>query len=149
MRPVRLEPHHFLRFTIRDHFLKSPKYAIKINAKKIYPPEPHQNFKACAATEYTCEEYLSRFEMEFTLMSAWVTFSDSINNWMLEICSCYQKVMYTTSLLNWKQTSVDQNPSCRCIRKHFQYSTNVQLKEVQKLFSKFDNSQSRTLLCSK
>ena len=53
-----------------DHFLKSPKYAIKINAKKIYPPEPHQNFKACAATEYTCEEYLSRFEMEFTLMSA-------------------------------------------------------------------------------
>ena len=50
MRPVRLEPHHFLRFTIRDHFLKSPKYAIKINAKKIYPPEPHQNFKGCAAT---------------------------------------------------------------------------------------------------
>ena len=50
MRPVRLEPHHFLRFTNRDHFLKSPKSAIKINPKKYTPLEPHQNFRACAAT---------------------------------------------------------------------------------------------------
>ena len=50
MRPMRLEPHHFLRFTNRDHFLKSPKSAIKINPKKYTPLEPHQNFRACAAT---------------------------------------------------------------------------------------------------
>ena len=50
MRPVRLEPHQLLRFTNRDHFPKSPKYAIKINPKKYTPLEPHQNFRACAAT---------------------------------------------------------------------------------------------------
>ena len=45
MRPVRLEPHHFLRFTNRGHSSKSPKNAIKIN-----PPEPHHFFRACAGT---------------------------------------------------------------------------------------------------
>ena len=48
---MRLEPHHFLRFTNRDHFLKSPKNAIKTNPKKYTPPEPHHFFRPCAATD--------------------------------------------------------------------------------------------------
>ena len=51
VRPVKLEPHQYLRFTNRDHFLKSPKNAVKINPKNMYPLEPHQYFRACAATE--------------------------------------------------------------------------------------------------
>ena len=35
VRPVRLEPHQYLRFTYRGHFLKSPKNATKINQKNI------------------------------------------------------------------------------------------------------------------
>ena len=37
VRPVRLEPPQYLRFTYRDHFLKSPKSAIKINQKNVLP----------------------------------------------------------------------------------------------------------------
>ena len=50
VRPVRLEPHQYFRFTNRGHFLKSPKNAIKINPKKCTPLEPHQYFRACDAT---------------------------------------------------------------------------------------------------
>ena len=52
VRPVRLEPPQYFRFTNRDHFSKSPKYALKINPKKCTPLEPHQYFRACVATEY-------------------------------------------------------------------------------------------------
>ena len=31
VRPVRLEPHQYFWFTIRGHFSKSPKYALKMN----------------------------------------------------------------------------------------------------------------------
>ena len=50
VRPVRLEPPQYFRFTLRGHFLKCPKNAIKINPKKCTPLEPHQYFKACVAT---------------------------------------------------------------------------------------------------
>ena len=45
VRPVRLEPHQYFRFTNRGYFFKSPIYA-----KKCPPLEPHQYFRACAAT---------------------------------------------------------------------------------------------------
>ena len=54
VRPVKLEPHQYLRFTNRGHFLKSPKNAIKINQKKYTPLQPHQYFTACAATDHEC-----------------------------------------------------------------------------------------------
>ena len=60
VRPVRLEPHHFLRFTNRGHFPKSPKHAIKINPKKYTPPEPHHFFRACAATAYLSVDFLGK-----------------------------------------------------------------------------------------
>ena len=50
MRPVRLEPHQYFRFTNRGHFFKSPKNAIKSNQKKYTPLEPHHYFRVCAAT---------------------------------------------------------------------------------------------------
>ena len=37
VRPVRLEPHQYFRFTNRGHFFKSPKYAIKNQPKKCTP----------------------------------------------------------------------------------------------------------------
>ena len=50
VRPVRLEPPQYFWFTNRGHFLKSPKYAIKIDPKKSTPLEPHQYFRAYDAT---------------------------------------------------------------------------------------------------
>ena len=50
VRPVRLEPPQYFWFPNRGHFLKSTKYAIKINPKKSTPLEPHQYFRACVAT---------------------------------------------------------------------------------------------------
>ena len=38
VRPVRLEPHQYFWFAIRGQFSKSPKYAIKMIPKKMYPP---------------------------------------------------------------------------------------------------------------
>ena len=52
VRPVRLEPPQYFRFTNRVHFFKSPKYAIKINSKKYTPLEPDQYFRACAAIAF-------------------------------------------------------------------------------------------------
>ena len=46
VRPVRLEPPQYLRFTNRDHFLKLPKYAKKINPKKCTPPRASPIFQS-------------------------------------------------------------------------------------------------------
>ena len=51
VRPERLEPPQYFRFTNRGRFLKSPKYAIKDWPKKSTPLEPHQSFRACDATD--------------------------------------------------------------------------------------------------
>ena len=50
VRPVRLEPPQYFRFTNRGRFLRSLKYAIKDWTKKSTPLEPHQYFRACDAT---------------------------------------------------------------------------------------------------
>ena len=67
VRPVRLEPPQYFRFTNRGRSLKSPKYAIKNQLKKGTPLESHQYFRACDATDLTVKLFSDICDMSETI----------------------------------------------------------------------------------